>query len=92
MTNWNFINGWSSKTTRVNYALVLGLIMTMSNQQTYADNEETPSIEFLEFLGSGVRVEDEFLDPVNYTEIELDAKDDRTEAKPQNDKMQKDDE
>jgi len=89
MTNWNFINGWSLKTARVNCAVVIGLVMTIFNQQTYAEYNETPSMEFLEFLGTGVSVENEFLDPVNYTEIETESV---VENKTENDKTQKDDE
>lgn len=91
MMNWNFTNGWSLKTTRVNYTVVLGIIMTMINQQTIASNEETPSIEFLEFIGSGVTVEDEFLDPVNFTEIETGVVSEAVQ-KTVNGRTQKDDE
>lgn len=89
MTNWNFINGWSLRNTRVNCAVILGLMMTMFNQPTYAGNEEIPSMEFLEFLGSGVSVEGEFLDPVNYTEIETESS---VETQTGKDKTQNDDE
>ena len=73
MTSWNFINGWSLKTVRVSCTVVIGLIMTILNQQSYAETEEAPSMEFLEFLGGGVSVDNEFLDPVNYTEIDVDT-------------------
>ena len=103
MTNWNFTNGWSLKTVRVNCAIFIGLTMTLFNQPIYADAdkanvvhgnlESLPSIEFLEYLGTGVTVDGEYLDPVNYTEIELDDKDNSaaaTAAIKQTDKKQKD--
>lgn len=70
MKNWNFINGWSLKIARVNRAILASMLMTGLFQQTYASEEPAPSIEFLEFLGTGVTVDDEFLDPVNYSEID----------------------
>ncbi len=94
MKNWNFTNGWSLKTARVKCAVVLGFLMTMLNQQTYANNvtsdEEIPSIEFLEFLGAGITVDEEFLDPMNYDEIETNSLSDSVN-KTENEKMQKDD-
>ncbi len=70
MKNWNFTNGWSLKIARVNRAILASMLMVSLIQQTWASEEPAPSIEFLEFLGSGVTVDDEFLDPVNYSEID----------------------
>lgn len=83
MKTWNFINGWSLKIARVNRGMLVGLVMTIFNQSVHADNkqiatDDTPSIEFLEFLGDGVAVEQEFLDPMNYSEIETGTKQNTT--------------
>ena len=83
MKTWNFINGWSLKIARVNRVMLVGFVMTIFNQSVHADNkqiatDDTPSIEFLEFLGDGVAVEQEFLDPMNYSEIETDTKQNTT--------------
>ena len=101
MKNWNFINGWSLKIARVNRAIVVSMLMMILSQpmlskQALANDdliseEQAPSIEFLEFLGGGVTVEKEFLDPMNYTEIDTGTKQDKTQQVG-NDKIQKDDE
>ncbi|MGD8925622.1 MAG: hypothetical protein PVG20_02150 [Thioalkalispiraceae bacterium] len=49
----------------------------MFNQYVVADDESEASIEFLEFLAGGVTVEQEFLDPMNYNEIDGDASPDK---------------
>ena len=95
MKTWNFINGWSLKIARVNRVMLLGVAMTTLNQQSYAANkqtqeEQTPSIEFLEFLGGGVTVEQEFLDPMNYSEIATETQQD-TKKQVETKKMDKDD-
>lgn len=89
MKNWNFISGWSLKTARVSRAVLPGLLMMFPVQLMVietckaggntVDIEQLPSIEFLEYLGSGVKVEDEFLDPLNYTEIETGASGDESQ-------------
>lgn len=94
MKIWNFTNGWSLKIVRVNRAIVCGVIMINSIQPVQAEqviDQQTPSIEFLEFLGGGVTVEKEFLDPMNYSEIDQDHQGDTTQ-KVANDKTHKDDE
>ena len=106
MKNWNFINGWSLKIGRVNRAIVLSMLMMILSQPMFSklaqakddltkdqliSEEQPPSIEFLEFLGGGVTVEKEFLDPMNYTEIDTGTKQDKTQQVG-NDKIQKDDE
>ena len=93
MKTWNFINGWSLKITRVNRVMILGVAMIMLSQQIRADeiiDQPTPSIEFLEFLGGGVTVEKEFLDPLNYSEIETENEQDMTKQVT-NDRLNKDD-
>jgi hypothetical protein len=93
MKSWNFINGWSLKTARVSRAVIPGLLI-MFPVQVSGDDIDTgqmPSVEFLEFLGSGVQVEDEFLDPLNYTEIETETNDEELQDTAQG-KIQSDDE
>lgn len=72
MKNLNFINGWSLKVIRVSCVLAM-VVMVMFNQRVFAEDEPEASIEFLEFLGNGVTVEQEFLDPMNYKEIDSDS-------------------
>lgn len=70
MKIWNFINGWHLRRTRVNRVIVMFAISMSLNQLIYASQQEPPSLEFLEFLGEGVMVEEEYLDPLNYNEID----------------------
>ena len=95
MKTWNFINGWSLKIARVNRVMVVSVVMITPSQQIQADEiieqPTTPSIEFLEFLGAGVTVDEEFLDPMNYSEIDTDSQQGTTQ-KVANDKTRKDDE
>ena len=73
MTTWNFTHGWSLRIARVNRVMVAGMVMITTTQPIQAEQvnqPETPSIEFIEFLGGGVTVNDEFLDPMNYSEID----------------------
>ncbi len=74
MKNWNFINGWSLKTARVNGAYIF-MMMTLliTSIQGHAGEQEALPMEFLEFLGEGIVIEDEYLDPVNYADIEQDT-------------------
>ena len=73
MKSWNFTSGWSLKTVLVNsaYCLTMMNILMISNPGQAAEQEALP-IEFLEFLGEGIVIEDEYLDPLNYTDIEQD--------------------
>ena len=45
-------------------------MMLSINFTLKARAEQAPSLEFLEFLGQGVQVEGEYLDPVNYQDID----------------------
>ena len=74
MKNWSFINGWSSKTALVNSVfclMTMNLLMITSPSQ--AEEPETLPMDFLEFLGEGMVVEDEYLDPLNYADIDQDV-------------------
>ena len=77
MKNLNFTSGWSFRNTRANRVLALVLVMMTLNQQVFANQEVETSIEFLEYLGSGVTVEKEFLDPMNYSEIDAESLSDK---------------
>ena len=71
MKNWNFINGWSLKIALVNgvYSLIfMNLLITTNPIQ--AEEADTLPMEFLEFLGEGIVIEDEYLDPLNYDDID----------------------
>lgn len=71
MKNWNFTNGWSLKSTLVNSVsclLIMNCFITSSLGQA-AEQEQLP-IEFLEFLGEGIVIEEEYLDPLNYADID----------------------
>ena len=76
MMTWNFTNGWSLKIARVNHVMLMSAVMIASVQPVQAqqaNEQETPSIELLEFLGGGVTVNDEYLDPINYSDIDADS-------------------
>ena len=46
------------------------LVMLANTQMVYAQRQEQPDIELLEFLGEGVQLEKEIVDPLDYREIE----------------------
>ena len=71
MKNWNFINGWSLKSVLVNSASCLMFMnLFMLSNISLAKDENAPNMELLEFLGGGIKVGDEYLDPINYSDIE----------------------
>ena len=71
MKNWNFINGWSLKTIRANSVLCLMLMNLLTTASiSQASDDENPGLALLEFLAEGVMVEDEYLDPMNYADID----------------------
>jgi len=49
----------------------MNLLMT-TNPGLAAEQDALP-MEFLEFLGEGVVIENEYLDPLNYSDIEQDV-------------------
>ena len=53
------------------HGIIVSMMMTFIHIQTaVAQQDEMPSLEFLEFLGEGVQVENEIIDPMGYSEIE----------------------
>ena len=72
MKNWNFINGWNWKRV-LSKGSVIMYVFTMTFTGTHvvrAEEYTSPDIELLEFLGEGVQVENEIIDPMGYHEIE----------------------
>lgn len=71
MRNWSFISGWNLKGVPVRYRATLYIMMMIANPQfVNAQPEQAPDLEFLEFLGEGIKVENEIIDPLGYQKIE----------------------
>jgi len=72
MKNLSFISGWNLKSVGArSRAITYILVMMFANTQIVnAQQDETPNLEFLEFLGEGIKIEDEIIDPMGYQEIE----------------------
>lgn len=72
MRNWISINGWrKNKTVWVNkYQYFAALLLLSVATIAYADAEETPSMEFLEFLGEFQTEDGEWIDPINLMDME----------------------
>lgn len=68
MRIWNFINGWNWRNAKVKRALVM--MALISNMSLYAQDSEAPDMALLEFLGEGVKVEEEVVDPMTWQAIE----------------------
>jgi hypothetical protein len=72
MKNWIFINGWrKSKPVWVNrYQLIAtAMVLSLGATATYADSEDPPSAELLEFLGEFQTQEGEWFDPLNLLDV-----------------------
>ena len=67
MKTLNFYTGWNLKGIAVNASV---LLMCMYSVNVFAEPTESPSIELLEFIGDGVDVENEYVDPLGYYEMQ----------------------
>ena len=63
-----FTNGWNWRNATVKRALVT--IMLICGMNLYAQNSNPPDMALLEFLGEGVKVENEVVDPITWQAIE----------------------
>ncbi len=72
MKSWISINGWRKSTTVwVNrYQLLAALILLNMIATVYAENDDSPSMEFLEFLGEFQTDDGEWIDPINLLDME----------------------
>ena len=68
MKNWNFTNGWRMSKVLVNYTLVL--ILVFASCDVLAEDEEQPSLEFLEFLGELETQDGKWIDPLLLLEVD----------------------
>lgn len=87
MKIWNFISGWHSRSALARCGL-LGMMILTSIGTTLARQEDMPEVvdmSFIEFLGEGIEVDQDFIDPLQLREYEdmLDAA--QQEEKQQND-------
>ena len=67
MKTWTFISGWNLKKTARS---VTGVLLISYLPVISANEPEPLNIEFLEFIGSGVDVDNEWVDPIRYQELE----------------------
>ena len=87
MINWNLFSGLNLRNVRVDSAQGLLLcLLLLTSFTSHAEQQNTPSMEFLEFLGEGVKVDGEYLDPVNYDDIGTNSLAARTDTTKTDDK------
>lgn len=68
MRIWTFISGWRLRSALAN-AMAIALMCCV--QTLFANEPENmPSMEFLEFISEGVEVENEWVDPIRYQELD----------------------
>lgn len=71
MKIWNFINGWNWKVVLPGVSSMMALMTILSTAQAVDTADATvPDPAFLEFLGEGIQVGEELIDPLEYQEIE----------------------
>ena len=72
MRSWIFINGWwKNKTVWVNETRwIAALFLFGVSAIAYAETDETPSMEFLEFLGEFQTEDGEWVDPLDLLDME----------------------
>lgn len=68
----NFTSGWNLRGVAPGrYSVMTVILMVLANSQMiHAQQQELPDMELLEFLGEGVQVENEIVDPLDYRDIE----------------------
>lgn len=67
MRSWNFISGWRMKKTLVDkHWLIILFFCAFTVFDLNANEDETPSMELLEFLGEWETQDGEWFDPVNF--------------------------
>jgi len=85
MKIWNFINGlnWKGVLSRGSTIMCLLVMAFNGTQSAFAAEDTLPDTEFLEFLGEGIQVENEIIDPMGYHEIEKMTGKDQQQGKPE---------
>lgn len=63
-----FISGWNWNNTRVKRVLIMTMLISSFN--LYARDADAPDMGLLEFLGEGVSVDNEVVDPMTWQDIE----------------------
>lgn len=63
-----FTNGWNWSSTTVRRVLVIMMLLTGLN--IYAQDSAAPDMSLLEFLGEGVKVDNEVVDPMTWQAME----------------------
>lgn len=68
----NFTSGWNLRGVAPGrYSVMTVILMVLANSQMiHAQQQELPDMELLEFLGEGVQVKNEIVDPLDYRDIE----------------------
>ena len=87
MKIWNFISGWHLRSVAVKCALISLPTITVVTplQAKDEDVQAKADMAFIEFLGEGIEVDKEYIDPLRLGEYEQMIKDAELEVKQQND-------
>ena len=86
MKIWNFISGWHLRSVAVKCALIsLPTITGVTPLQAKDEDVQAKAdMAFIEFLGEGIEVDKEYIDPLRLGEYEQMIKDAEQEVKQQN--------
>lgn len=63
-----FTNGWNWSNTTARRVLVI--MMLLSGLNVYAQDSQAPDMSLLEFLGEGVKVDNDVVDPLTWQAME----------------------
>ncbi len=86
MKIWNFISGWrlmsvAAKCVLIGVPALTGVTPLLAKDE---DTQAQADMAFIEFLGEGIDVDKEYIDPLRLSEYEQMIKDAEQEVKQQN--------